>query len=519
MRQIITTQLFSLLCLVGCASVDPEPAGPVEPVGPSQPESPTGPTLRQQQMQACPEARTGRFVVLADFESGGSEAFVVQPPGAGRASIQIGQARTGHGSLESVLWGQAELAYQPTDPIDLGEATLLGLSIRCPALRDDLVVRLTGGGATWTSPPVLLRPGWNAVLIDLQRARQTEGFDPSGVREIRLGLTGGMRELALGVDDLLLIDNRRAIEPVPAGLTVRRVGLAAVVTLPGRDGRVRIAPGPDGLWRMGVHQPTVKFAAPSEPLPPGGEGLAILGDRRIGRLDILETNAVRCRLGMTWFFPARAGSWATIHAVRRVRWEMTFYGDGRWVTHLRLNNAGGTPIGKVLLALPGRRAAWAGGRLQRIWRDERFVGPIGRWSYLLPPSTGEQQRIAANYLDPPTVELLLGRQGVFAPGDVDRDGFDESQGCYVLAGHRGHCRFRVPAGEGGVVRPVFRVIGPWAGPVSVNVQGRAIRTQARLEDGSVLFALPDVFRRDVFVELFGSMAVEDESDGSPDRDR
>lgn len=494
--------------LAGCSPVEPDPAGPTEPVGQARPETPAGPTLRQQQMQACPEARTGRFVVLADFEADGpAEVFAVQPPGAGRVSVQAGQARTGVGSLEALLWGQAELVHQPAEPIDLGEATLLGLSIRSPALRDDLVVHLTGGETTWTSPPVLLRPGWNVVLVDLQRARQTEGFDPAAVREIRLSLAGGMRELALGLDDLLLIDNRRAVEPVPEGLTVRRVGLAVVVTLPGRDGRIRIEPGPDGLWRMGVHQPTVKFAAPSEPFPPGGEGVAILGDRRIGRLDILEANAVRFRLAMTWFFPARAGSWATVHAVRRVRWEMTFYGDGRWVTHIRLNNAGGTPIGKVLFALPGRSAAWAGGRNQRTWRNESFVGPIGRWSYLLPPSSAHQQRIAENYLAPPPVELMMGRQGVFAPGDADRDGFDESQGCYVLAGRDGHCRFRLPATDG-LVRPVFRVIGPWAGPVSVNVQGRAIRNQARLEDGSVLFALPDVFRRDVFVELFGSMTQE-----------
>ena len=63
----------------------------------------------------------------------------------------------------------------------------------------------------------------------------------------------------------------------------------------------------------------------------------------------------------------------------------------------------------------------------------------------------------------------------YAPGDADRDGFDESQGCYFLAASRGHCRFTIFPPREGLLGPVFRIAGPWTGPVNVNTEGGPFR--------------------------------------------
>lgn len=509
---------LAVAVLAGCGGLE-RPAGPVEaqPSPASQPVRRS--SVRPEQQRACPEAVTGRFESLADFEDPGAVRggrFVVEPSGAGQVQhvLAAGSApsgrseefvRTGRGGLAVTLWGQAELVFRPASPLDMGEYPLMCLAVFSPGLRGDLVVTLQSGEARWGSSPVVLRRGWTSVRIDLEGLSAVAGFDASAVEAVRLGLRGGVGEVTLGLDDLLLVDNARRIEPAPEGLAVRRRGDRLSVTLPGRSEPVQIAPGGDGLFRMGSYQPRVRLAGAGESLDGPGEAVSILGERRVGLLEVLEHNAVRFRVGLTWCLPRRAGRWASMESVHRLGWEATVYGDGRWVTHARLNNAGGGPIAKVLFELPGLAGAWAGGRLSRTWRDEDFVGPIGRWSCLMPPAGGQARQVAENYLAPGAVELLLGREGVFAAGDADRDGFDESQGCYVLAGLRGHCRFRIVPPAGGLVRPVFRVLGPWSGPVSVNFHGKAIRTQARLADGSVLFAVPETLARPVRVEVFGSM--------------
>ena len=85
----------------------------------------------------------------------------------------------------------------------------------------------------------------------------------------------------------------------------------------------------------------------------------------------------------------------------------------------------------------------------------------------------------------------MGLKDFHAPGDANKDRFDESAGCYRLSANRaGHCRFTFHPPANGKLNAVFHVSGPWADTASVNAAGLAIRKVTRLKDGSVLFVLP-----------------------------
>jgi hypothetical protein len=256
--------------------------------------------------------------------------------------------------------------------------------------------------------------------------------------------------------------------------------------------------GSDGLWRVDTHQPTVQLAFPGASPSGSQEQLELMGPRKVGQIELLEVNPLRLRLGNTWYFPTRRGEWVSL-AVRKIRWEYTFYPDGRWVTHVELNNAGGEEIASLGILLD-LSVAWARGSVGKKLLVERFMGPVGRWSYLLVPQGPNQNTMFANYLRPGRILVDIGETAA-SVGDMDRDGFDESQGCYSLQARSGNCRFTVIAPPGGLLNPVFRIAGPWGDLVHVNREGRAIRDTTRLSDGSVLFCLAGLLERPTAVEV------------------
>jgi hypothetical protein len=169
------------------------------------------------------------------------------------------------------------------------------------------------------------------------------------------------------------------------------------------------------------------------------------------------------------------------------------------VAHITLNNAGGRAIGEVHVR--SHLAAWKGfGEVDRL-DDTDFVGPLASWNYLHQPADDTEGLWRRNYLNPGRLQKIIARDGIFAEGDRDRDGFDESQGCYCLAAEHGHCRFRILPPSGGLGRPAVRVIGPWKGTVGVNVEGLAVSPVSVLSDGSVIFLMPDDVVRPTSVEV------------------
>jgi len=508
----------NLLIAVGiaalCAGCDRAalPAWLARALGEPADESVRMEPLPVQQARAYPETVTGDFLPLVDFEdsadgrSGYEQAahFSVQPARAGAAPrFVVNPTRTGAGALEVNLPAGADLVYLLSDIHDLRGYTLLSLAVHSPALRDDLQIALTAEGRTWRSHRTLVQPGWNTVLIDIQRLQDSRVFDISDVQTIRLSLSDAAGPVRLALDDIIVINNRRELGPSPEGLTLTKTGLNYEVTFADGRAAMSLSQSPDGLWRLGDRQPAVRVAPPGGQLPDTGEDLSLLGPRRTGRVELLEVNPVRIRLASAWYFPDRSGEWASM-SVRGIRWEHTIYADGRCVTNAELNNAGGPGIGAVRLAAPSP-VAWAGAGVRDQVTVRPFADPVARWSYLS-VSGGATGSAADDYLQPARILPELAGTAAPAEGDRDKDGFDESQGCYFLRARSGHCRFTVVPPEGGSVNPVFRVKGGWVGPVSVNREGLAVRDVARTQDGDVLFMLRGRLARPTAVEVTGPVS-------------
>lgn len=506
--------LLTAAALAGCTAAGPAP--PEEPDG--RTSGPRAAPLPVQQARAYPETVTGRFVSLADFEDAPDAPpghrqvrhFAIDPP-AGDDALRfvVNITRTGVGALAVDLPPGAELVFRTPYIGSLGGYTLLSIALHSETIRDDLRVTLVSDSGRWQSHPTLVEPGWNTVLVDVRApAEGGPGFDPRDVEEIRLAFTDAAAGMLLHVDDVMLIDNRRAIPGAPRGVAVRKAALDYEIDLPGRAEPIRFNLDADGLWRAGRDRTIVQLAAPGEALPDAGEDLRRLGPRRIGRIELLEINPVRVRLANTWYFPRRAGEWASL-AVRRIAWEHTFYADGRWVTAVELNNAGGEEIGSLRLRF-GESVALAGHGITDALHVDGYAGPVSRWRFGRAANDVRRTTMLANFLEPGRVRLLLGPDArEQAIGGIGRDGFDESEGCYVVTASRtgsvANCRFELLPPTDGVLDPVFRVRGGFRAddPPAVNSEGLSVRRLGVADDGSLLFVLPGRYDRPATVEVAG----------------
>ncbi len=474
-------------------------------------------------MRAYPETCTRDFVSLADFEDSpeGPRAheqlayFAVLPASPdGRLDFVVNITRTGAGALEATVPRGSSLVFRLPDIHDVSSYTLVSLAVHSRSLRDDLRVTLRSDAGEWTSPRTLVQPGWNTVLIDIRRLGERKDFDVRGVRELRVRFADAAGAITANFDDFMLINNRRAITPTPPGLTLEKVGLDYRLGARGRDDTTSLSQGADGLWRFSRYQPALAVSATHRAPKSDGEDIRLMGRRRVGHVEVVEANLIRLRIANTWYFPTRAGEWVSL-AVRRVRWEYTFYADGRRVTHVELNNAGGRKIGSLSLEAPAG-GTWSSGQFARSRLTDSLEGPIGRWNHLWAPPGADRDRMLRNYVNPGRIVPTIAVEA-FAPGDVGRDGFDESRGCFHLRARAGHCRFRIIPPPGGLLRPIFRVTGGWKGRVSVNSEALTIRNVVRLADGSVLFQLPGLLLRPTAVEVSGKVDVFGHGSIPPDQ--
>ncbi len=522
-RALTILLLAAAMLVAGCGMLKrPAPAAPAAPAIAVEP-------LASQQARAYPEiVAGGRVHCLADFEDEPSPAagkaasarpgmvgrqqvdrFHIEPEGSGAArQFVVNITRTGVGAMEVTLpaglgpHGGAQLVFDIPAGLDLRPYKLLSMALFSRTLRDDLQVTIDSDGGSWQSPRVLVQPGWNNVLLDIQHIGQAGGFDASSVRRVRLSFADAAGAVWFNLDDVMLIDNARRIQPAPPGVELSKSGLNYALKLPGRDEPVRIEQGLDGLWRMGALQAEVRLAGLGEKLPAGGEKLDALGSRRVGQVELLEHNEIRLRLASTWYFPSRAGQWASM-AVRQIRWEYTIYGDGRCVVQGVLNNAGGSEIAAVGI-FSAADAVFHGQSTGRQMVVNDFAGEVGLWRYMILPQGQSGPVLAANYLHPGAIRPSVAEPDVRAAGDGDRDGFDESQGCYYLAAKGGQCRFVLDPPPDGLLNPVLLLAGPWPGEVNVSSEGLAIRSVVRGPDGSVLLRLDGLHRQTMAVEVSGA---------------
>jgi len=500
-----------LLALIGC--------GPGRPAGPptfdERGEFYLQP-LAVQQHQAYPHTVTGRFVSLIDFEphpvaaatritGDQSRHFSIAPAGGGTFRQVLDITRTGAGALRAALRGGATLIFRSPFTYDLRPYTLLSVAIHAPSVRDDLTLTLTGPGGVWQSRRRLIRPGWNTVLIDLNRLTRGRRRILSHFDSLHIRFADADEPITLGLDDIMLVDNRRTIPDTPAGLTLAVNGRDYTLRVPGWADPIRIRASADGLWRLGAAQPALQLTGPTHPTAAAGEDLTIMGDRRLGVVEIVEVNPLRVRIRNTWYFPPQAGLWIDMD-VRRIRWDYTFYPDGRWVTDMLLNNAGGEDITTVRLTAP-TPVAFADGRIGRVWQVGGLEDPAARCAMLSAPpgEIGSSQQ--ADYATPAVMRIALGKPAD-AAGDRDGNGFDETQGCYAARAVGGNCRVElIPAPV--LHRPVIRVQGPWTGAVTANCDGLALHPVIRLGDG-VLVTVGTTLDRPAVVEFAGPVSILDE---------
>jgi hypothetical protein len=503
--------LLLLLLVAGCP--------PAPPAAPQNAPALYVAPLPVQQAQAYPETVTRHFVSLADFESEpATQVGYFSFAGAARPldpadktppsrKLVVNITRTGAGAMEVVLPPGMTLVFDVPQIHDFSGYSLLSLALYSESVRDDLRVTVASDAASWTSLPTLLQPGWNTVLIDIRRLAELRDFDIHGVRRLKLQFVDAAGAVRFNLDDIMLLENRRQIAPTPLALRLEKNALDYVLTLQNRRSPVEIKQREDGLWRLGADQSVVQLASPGQALPESIEQLAPMGQRRVGKVEVLENNPLRLRLAVTWYFPTRPGEWASL-AVRQIRWEYTFYGDGRWVTHLELNNAGGGPIQALRIRCPQAVALSGDGVRQEIALKD-LSDAARRWDYLTAAPGEHGQALEQNFLHPPRIVATLAAPDAYAPGDADRDGFDESQGCYFLRAKAGHCRFTIVPPEGGLHQPAFRVEGKWLQMPDVNCEGLAIRDAVRLDDGSILFVLRENITRPTRVEVVGPVSYLD----------
>ena len=323
---------------------------------------PAAPTQIDRLVGAYPELRTGRFVLIADFENPAHTALFRLDARAGRAAIERdprgGRKETGSAGLRlrKVSNGDTLIAANSsaTDwylKRDWHEYDLLVMSVHAP--RDGVAVDATiaagaaeiGASATSTVP---LRRGWNTIRLDLGELRDRIAL--GDVREIRLGVGGADRPIDLRLDDLLLTSARIDLFGNPenrsGAMYVRQIGQRWRV---GAGGRFELTMGNGQFveWYNLAADPhrlrnllrgATLGPSPTTPGPTGdGGAFDALGRAVVARPRIVEMNAVRTVITSDWRFVdepdrrsgKRASDDRSLDERPFQRWRYTIYATGQ----------------------------------------------------------------------------------------------------------------------------------------------------------------------------------------------
>ncbi|GEM_PF-454134 len=116
-------------------------------------------------------------------------------------------------------------------------------------------------------------------------------------------------------------------------------------------------------------------------------------------------------------------------------------------------------------------------------------------------STLEAVALAADYRNPAKLKLTAGRLIMDARGDLDHDGYNESEGCYELACEGGVVRFELDPGPHLRFDPVFRVQATADRQCWVYARGRLLKEVGRDADDNLLFHLARLAGTPVAVEV------------------
>ena len=109
---------------------------------------------------------------------------------------------------------------------------------------------------------------------------------------------------------------------------------------------------------------------------------------------------------------------------------------------------------------------------------------------------------AADYQNPARLSVTAGRLVTDAAGDLNGDGFNESEGCYELEPQHGVLRFEFDPGVIVRERPLFRVRDTAGRQCWIYVDGKALLIEHHDADGNVVFALDGNVRMPRAIEVY-----------------
>jgi hypothetical protein len=396
---------------------------------------PIGPEL----VRAVPPLRDQRFSALLDFETDSDTVFV--------STDQVGRtvwdrSHTGKRSLR-IEPGTRRVSIKLANLIGNrdfpGEWTLLGAFLYC---EQPLTVTLSGEGISTFNIPTrqvaLTERRWTGALADISAGSTHRGAPPNGrvPAGAMLVLTFPPDAPAVWLDDVLLIDNTRAlVSPTPS--------------------RVMRDVGPDDADATSAGQtiPQAMMTAPAEiesTWSVSKVGLSYVGDAP-GRFNFKlltnesteagwtldEANEIRAR------FSAPAG---------KVR-NLTVYSDGR--------------------------AYWDG--------------------VLKPMSSGVRREpaFAECHESPAQIQVPedLGRVSRDGQGDSDNDGYNEHRGAYLVVARGPRLDVTLLPRSTAVVRPVVEIAGLPPGRALITMEGRLIDRAIRIDNDVLLIEIPHRIER------------------------
>ncbi len=180
-------------------------------------------------LKAYPDLSTGRFLIVADFETieQGAIFRILPPTAAGYVGINPERAKpeTGAGSLKVHLTGrEQELVAEDigqgswTLPKDWSRFHLFLFSVYSPRPVAGAVFAARSGvekTRDYVQRGIVLREGWNVVRIDV--GDLAERIDTSDVRQLRFGWPHLDGPIDLYFDDMVLVDNAKDVLGTPSG--------------------------------------------------------------------------------------------------------------------------------------------------------------------------------------------------------------------------------------------------------------------------------------------------------------
>ncbi|UCG31942.1 MAG: hypothetical protein JSU68_09780 [Phycisphaerales bacterium] len=146
-------------------------------------------------------------------------------------------------------------------------------------------------------------------------------------------------------------------------------------------------------------------------------------------------------------------------------------------------------------------------RVAAMLRASRLRRPVQEWALAMVvwpddiDDVEEAALLAADYCYPPHARMDVGTLVRTDPGDLDNDGFNEGEGCFVIEPAGTRARVRLEVGEHPCWHPMFKLRETAGRNAWAYADGEILKTSARSADGSILFRLDRIVDRPVEIEV------------------